>query len=456
MKVNIEELSSVQRKLTVEIDAQRVSQLQENMYKKLKRQAKIKGFRQGKVPRAILERYYGPQVAGETAETVIQETYPQALQEAGLEPLARPDFDFEAPEPGQAWTYHVILDVRPEFELDPAAYKGLELKEPDLEVTDEEVESRLDELRQRQAVLVPLEEDRPAAIGDVVVVNYESFVGDEPVEGGAADNVEVELGGGQVQEEIEVALVKTKPGDMVNAEVDYPEESNNPKLAGKTVTFKLLVKDIKTKVLPELDDDFAQSVGPEFESLSVLKERIAGELENGYQEQKDSALRQQILDAIRELGEFELPGSLVEEEAGEMAERFLQRLKSSGMDLGQAALDSERLKNDFRPQAERKVRAGIVLGRIAELEQVEAEDQDVEAEIARMAERVGQSAAVVKDMYSKNNMMPALQAQVLEEKTLQAIKADAKITAVDPAELAQETAEKEKAQQEADQSGADG
>ncbi|KMY66112.1 hypothetical protein AAU61_19415 [Desulfocarbo indianensis] len=442
MKVNVEQLSSVERLLNVEIPANEVDKTQENLYKRLKKTARIKGFRAGKVPRSILEKYYAPQVAAETAESLISDSYAKALAEVKLEPMARPDFDFEPPQAGQDFIYKVTLDVRPEFQIDEAKYKGLALKEPDLKVTDEEIENRVKALAENQAVLVPLEEDRPAAMGDVVVVNYQSFIGDEALEGGSADNVEVELGKGQVQEEIEVALVKTKPGDMVEAKVQYDDNYRDPKLAGNLVRFKLLVKEIKAKKLPELDDDFARSLGAEFESLVKLKERISSELEKAYQKQKDSALNSQILDQIRDLGEFDLPKTLVRDEAEEMAQNFKRRLGQSGMDPALAGLDDAKLAADFTPQAEQKVRAGIVLGQIADQEKVEASQEDLDAHIAKIAEQLGQPAAVLKEMYTKNNMMDALVAEVMQEKTLQAIRADAKIEMVDPAELAKETEEK--------------
>ena len=442
MKVDVEQINSVERLLNVEIPAKEVDKAQDNLYKRLKKTARIKGFRAGKVPRSILEKYYAPQVAAETAENLISDTYGQALAEVKLEPMARPDFDFEPPEAGQDFVYKVTMDVRPEFTVAEDKFKGLALKEPDLKVTEEEVDNRVKGLAENQAVLIPLEEDRPAATGDVVVVNYQSFVGEEPLEGGEADNVEVELGKGQVQEEIEVALVKTKPGDMVEAKVEYDDNYQDPKLAGNTVTFKLLVKEIKTKKLPELDDDFARSVGPEFESMEVLKERSRTEMEKAYQRQKDQALHSQILDQIRELGDFDLPKTLVRDEAEELAKNFKQRLSQSGMDPAMAGLDDEKIIADFKPQAEQKVRAGMVLGQIADQLKVEVAEEDLDERIAQIAEQVGQPAQVVKEMYTKNNMMDALNADVMQEKTLQAIKADAKITMVDPAELAKETEEK--------------
>jgi trigger factor len=454
MKVNVEELSSVQRRMTVEIPSEEVDRTLDTLYRRLRRQVRIKGFRKGKAPRSILERYYGAQMAMEAAESLIGDTYREALIQAQQEPLARPEWDFEPPVAGQPFVYKVTFDVKPVFELDPAAYKGITLKEPDLKVTEEEIAQRLEALRERQAVLKPLEEDRKARTGDVVVVNYESFLGEEPVEGGAADNVEVELGKGQVQEEIEVALVGTRPGEIVEANVEYGPEASRPELRGKTVRFKLFVKEIRVKELPELDDDFARSLGPEFESLEELKDKIRQELDKTYQEQKDASLRTQILDAIRDLGQFDLPTSLVEQETEEMVESFKRRLKSSGMDPEAAGLDENKLREDFRRDAERKVRAGIVLGRIAEQEGVEVSEEDVEAEIARIAERVGQPASVIKEIYKKNNMMPDLRAQVLQEKTLQLIKAGANIELVDPAELAAEMAQKQEAEAAQDGSGA--
>ena len=438
MKVNVEEKSSVQRLLTVEIPSAEVDQTLDKIYQGLKRQVKIKGFRPGKAPRSIIEKYYGSRAAVEAAESLVSNSYADALKESTLEPVARPDFDFEPPTAGQDFVYKITLDVRPEFDLDEKGYKGLELKEPDLEASDEELGSRLELLRERQAVLAPLEEERPAAAGDVVLVNYQSFLDGEPVEGGAADNVEVELGKGRAPDEIETVLLKSKPGDMLETTVSYDDNAPNPQLKGKDVVFKLLVKEIKTKILPDLDDDFAKAAGPEFESLEALKERMRKDLNQMYQEQKDAALRTQILDQVRELGQFDLPESLVKEEIEGMVESFKNRMRQNNIDPDQTGMDDQKLSEGFTDSAQKKVRSGIVLGRIAEMEKVEVSDEDVEARIAETAERMGQPAGVIKEMYIKNNMMPSLRAQLLEEKTLQAIKANAIIKKVDPAELGPE------------------
>ncbi|MBU1273893.1 MAG: trigger factor [Proteobacteria bacterium] len=439
MKVNVEELSQVQRRITVELPAQEVDKTLNKVYNKLKNSVKIKGFRPGKAPRPILERYYGDQAAGEASQELLGGTYSEALKESGLEPLAQPEFDFDAPAPGQDFVYKLTFDVRPEFELKPEDYQGFEIKEPKLEVTEEEIAQRLEQLAERQAVLVPVEEERPAAIGDVVVVDYQAFDGEEPLDGGTAENVEVDLGAGKSQQEIEVALVKAQVGDTTEAMVHFEDDHPNKKMAGKDVRFVMQVKGLKSKVKPEMDDDFARSLGGEFETMDALKDRISQDLEKMYQEQKDQETRRQILDQVRDLGEFEVPTSLVEGELEDMVKDFMQRLTQSGMDPKIAGLDPMKLADDFRPQAEKKVRAGIVLGKISEMEQVQVAEEDVDAEFEMMAERTGQPAKALKDIYNKNNALPSLSARILEEKTLQAIKAGAIIKQVDPAELAEKS-----------------
>eukprot|EP01022_Parablepharisma_sp_SALTPOND_P019819 TRINITY_DN3437_c1_g1_i1.p1 TRINITY_DN3437_c1_g1~~TRINITY_DN3437_c1_g1_i1.p1 ORF type:complete len:449 (+),score=205.46 TRINITY_DN3437_c1_g1_i1:112-1458(+) len=447
MKVNVEELSPVQRQVTVELPASDVDKTLDKIYNQIKGRAKLKGFRPGKAPRAVLERYYGDQAANEATQELLGGSYREALQESGLEPLAQPEFDFDPPAAGQDFVYKLIFDVRPEFELSKEAYQGMELSEPKLEVSEEEVNQRLEQLRERQAVLVPLEEERPAEINDVVVIDYQAFDGDQPLEGGTAENVDVDLGGGQSQQEIEVALVKAKVGDEVEATVHFDDEHPNKDMAGKDVRFVMQVKGLKSKVKPELDDDFARSLGGEFESLQALKDRISGDLDEMYAEQRNQELRKQILDKIRELAEFEVPSSLVAEETEAMVGDFKQRLKQSGMDPDMAGLDDAKLAEDFKDQAVKKVKAGIILGRITELEEVETGQEDIDAEFEKMSERTGQPAQSLKDIYNKNNAMPSLTARILEEKTLQAIKAGATITQVDSAELAAEksTAEGENA-----------
>jgi len=441
MKVNVEELGSVQRRVTIEVPAAEVDKTLDGLFRRLGRQAKIKGFRPGKVPRAILEKYYGPQVLAEAAEALIGESYTQALEETRLDPVAKPDFDFGLPAAGQDYVFKVTLDVKPEFELDPGLYQGLKLKEPRLQVSEEEIAKRLEALAERQAMLAPLDAPRPAQAGDVVVIDYQSFKDGQPVSGGAADNVEVELGKGRVPEEIEVALLRAEPGQEVKTTVHYGDEAANPELKDSDVEFAIQVKDVKRKLLPEIDDDFARSISPEFETLDVLKDRIRKDLDEMYEGQRDLALRNQIMDQIRDLGSFDIPASLVQAEAEEMVNDFKTRLRRQGMDPDQVGLDGAKLLEDFRGQAEKKVRAGIVLGRIADQEKVDVTVEDVDQEINKMSERMGQPAQVIKEMYIKNNMMPTLHARLLEEKTLQAIRANAIIETVDPAQLANETAD---------------
>jgi trigger factor len=452
MKTNVEELSSVQRKLTVTVPAEQVDKTMNDAFKRLGGKVKLKGFRPGKAPRRILEQYYGMQVSLESAEALVSQAYGPALEESGLQPVAQPSLDYDPPQKGQDFSFEVTLDVRPEFELDPEALKKLELKEPDLQVTDEEIDRRLEELRERQAILAPLEEDRPAETGDILVVDYASFNGDEPVEQGEAENVELELGAGQVQEEIEVALVKAKVGDQVSATVNYDDRAANEAVRGKSIRFDITVKAMKKKVLPELDDELAASVSPEFETLDALKERMSQDLEKMYEEQRNGALRDQIMDQIRDLAEFELPGSLVAAEQEELVKRFKDQLKQSGLDPEQANFDDEKLKADFLERAQSTVKAGIVLGRISDLLEIDVGEEDVDAELEKLSGRVGQPAGVIKEIYKKNNMMPDLRSQVLQEKTLQAIKADATITIVDPAELVKETAEKATDQEQGEKS----
>lgn len=438
MKVKVEELSGVQRRLMVELPAAEVDKTLNKLYNQLKGRAKVKGFRPGKVPRPILERYYRDQVAGEAAQSLLGTSYSQALKETGLEPLAQPEFDFQAPQAGQDFVYKLTFDIRPEFALEPEAYKGFEIQEPKLEASDQEIQQRLEQLRERQALLVPMEEERPAAIGDVVVVDYQSFEGDEPVEGGVAENVDLELGSGGMQQEIEAALVKAQVGDTVEATVHFDHDNPNQALAGKDVRFVMTVKGLKNKMLPELDDDFARSIGAEFDNLQVLKDRLRSDLEEMYQQQKDQAVRRQILDHIRGLGEFELPTSLVAQEVEDMAAEFKRRLQQSGMDPEQAGLDEAKLAEDFQEQAQKKVRAGIVLGKISDMEKVQVDQEDIDAEFETMARKTGQPAEVLKDIYNKNNAMPSLTSRLLEEKTLQVIKAGAIIKLVAAEEFAEE------------------
>jgi len=441
MKVNIEDLSSVKRQVTVEVSASKVNRTLDILYQRLKHQAKIHGFRPGKVPRFILEKYYRGQVIAETAQSLIQEAYPEVLEESKLDPVAQPVFDFfDAPTAGISFVFKIIMDVKPIFELDSTLYKGLKLNKPKLKVTDEEVIYHLNALRDRQATLTPLKEDRSAKIGDVVVADCITYIGQGQIQPDKmTENLEVELGKGLVQKEIELALVKSKLGDQMQVKVDYDKDFPDKQVRGQQVRFELIVKAIKRKILPELNDNFARMVSPEFETLQALKDRITADLIDSYEQLKDQALRPQILDQLRELGQFDMPLSLVKAEVKNIKEDFKNRLRYNGMDPSQDDLDSDKLNEKFQTNAEKKIRSGIVLSRIAELEKVNVNQTDLDAELARLAIRMKQQTEVIRNLYIKNNMMSVLSAYLLEKKTLQIVKANAIIEEINPLELAKKT-----------------
>ena len=441
MEIAVQELSPVLRCLKVQIPAQEVTSALTGEFKKIQRESKIRGFRPGKAPLSMIERNYAPQALAQTAESLVERHYTEAFKQCALNPLERPELDFDLPESGKDFEFRLTFDVMPVFELAPEAYRKLKFDVPRLEVGDDDVDNRISLLRERNAPVIPLEDHRPLQKGDLVSIDYQSFMEDKPLSNGTAEGVTVELGQASLMSSIEEALLGAQPGDQVQAIVHNDDNTKDPALRNKDVRYEIKINSLLQKVLPPLDDEFAKSINPEWNSLDDLQVALRQDLTTAAKEQQESALRRQIVDQLNGLGTFELPGSLVKAELEDMLKNFKNQLRRSGLDPEKAGLNEEQLKIQFAPQAERKVRAGLVLSRITEQEEIKVEESDLDEEIARMAQSMHQPPEFIKDFYTKNNMLSSLNAHILEEKTLRIIKDNAIITEKDPKEL--ETPEQE-------------
>jgi len=276
MKTSLEEISPVKKKLLVEVESEEVDRKIEETYRTLGKKAKVHGFRPGKVPRRILERYFKDQVVEEVTRGLVDETLPKAVEESKAMPLSIPMVENDSLKAGQSFKYAVVMEVKPQFEL--RDYMGVELEKEIVEVTDQDVERNMQEIRKAHATLKPVQEDRGAREGDSIVVDYEAFEAGKPVEGVKAQNFMIALGGGAIHPELEKGLTGLKAGDLKDVEVHFDDKHQNARLAGKDVTFKVKVIDLKITELPELNDEFAKSLGGEFPDLETLKKRVKDSL----------------------------------------------------------------------------------------------------------------------------------------------------------------------------------
>ncbi|MGA2316254.1 MAG: trigger factor [Thermodesulfobacteriota bacterium] len=415
MKANVEEISSIKKKVSIEIPEDQVTQEVESFYKDVGKKAKIKGFRPGKVPRNILERYFKDYVKAEVIQKLIEETYPKALSETDLHPVSPPVIDPGEFEVGKPFQYSAVLEVKPEVKLE--GYTGLKIEGKKEEVKDEEVEGRLKALQNLHANLKTISEARPIQAGDYVIVDYEASMGGKPLEGGKAIDFTVEVGSGQFIPAFEEKLIGLKPEEEKEIEVSFPEDYGYQKWAGKTISFHVKIKEIKERILPPLDDEFAKDLG-DYSSFEELKAKLKGEIEKEKELGLERQLKDQVMDQLLEANPFEVPESLVEEQTKTLVSDTKLRLAAQGVDLKNLGLSEEKLQEDYKAMAQKQVKTFLILEKIADQEGIAVTDEEADDRLREMSERMHQKFDVVKRYYEKNGLLPEVKAGIIRDKTL--------------------------------------
>jgi trigger factor len=415
MNVNIEEISSIKKKVSIEIPENDVTKEVDSFYKDLGKKAKIKGFRPGKVPRDILERYFKDYVKAEVVQKLIQDTYPQVLSENDLHPVSPPVIDPGEFVDGKPFQYSAVIEVKPEFKLE--GYIGLKIEAKKEEVKEEEMEERLRNLQNLHANLKTISEARPIQTGDYVIIDYEASMDGKPLEGGKTVDFTVEVGSGQFIPTFEEKLIGLKLEEEKEIEVSFPEDYGYQKWAGKTVSFHAKIKEIKEKILPPLDDEFAKDLG-DYSSLEELKAKLKGEIEKEKALTLERQLKDKAVDQLIEANPFEVPQGLVEEQVKALVSDTKLRLAAQGVDLKNLGLSEEKLQGDYRGMAEKQVRSFLILEKIAGQEGMVVTDEEVEDRLKEMAERMHQKLDVVKRYYEKNELLPEVKVGMIRDKTL--------------------------------------
>ena len=428
MKASVEEISPVKRKLTVELDAEEVNRKIEDAYRALKSQAKIRGFRPGKVPRDLLERYYGEQVAQDVTKGLVNESLPMAFEQTNTYPLTMPLVENDALKKGQSFKYAAIMEVRPQIDL----------KDYMVVVSDREVDGQLEEIRKANAKLKPVEEDRGARQDDCVVIDYEAFEGDRPLEGIKAENFLVKIGTETIHPDFEKGLLGLKPGDSEEITVNFESDYQHAKLAGKKVTFKVKVSDIKVMELPDLNDEFIAGLGGEFKDLETVKHKIREDLVAREEKRVDREVRRRLLNKISDMVEFELPESLVEAELRYAVESVKQNLQRMGSNLEKAGLSEEKIRQDFAASSRKRVKDLLLLGEVARQHDLTVSEIELNDGFKELAQDMGQEPSVVRRYYEARGMMESFKDRLLEEKTLNFLVKGAKITEVEASQLSPE------------------
>ena len=415
MQVSVEDVSGLTKRMNIVLPQDYVARALETAYDKLKNEVNLKGFRKGKIPRQVLEKNYGSKVEYDVADKMIQDTYFDALEKVNIDAVVHPEIRDYKYETDGSFAYQAEVDVRPLFEL--ADYKGLEVEQPEPVVSDAEIDEELATLRRQMAPLKGVE-GRGIVEGDIAIIDFEGFHNGEPMKQVRGDNYSVDVGSGRNGKEFEARLVGLAKDQEATQEVDFPAGFSNPLLAGKKVEFRITVKDVKERLLPALDDEFAKEVGEEFKTLDDLKQQIRDKKMKIKTDGQRGDLTDRLMAKLLENHPFEVPPRLVAYEIDVLIKELESNLDRQGMTLETAGLSREKLIEQYKEAAEKRVRGDFVLKKIAEKEEIKLENEDIEKGFKRIADQYNMPVADVKKFFQSRNELLPFMSELLSEKIL--------------------------------------
>lgn len=386
MSVQVEKLEKSMAKLTIEVSAEQFDTALEQAYQKSKGKIAIPGFRKGKAPRAMIEKMYGAGVFYEdAANIVIPDAYESAAKESELEIVAQPEIDVVQIEKGKDFIFTATVAIKPEVTL--GEYKGIEVEKKTAEVTEEEVTAEIDKARESNSRMITIDE-RATQEGDTVIIDFDGYVDGEQFEGGYAEDYSLVLGSHTFIDGFEDQLTGKNAGDDVEVNVTFPEDYQAEELQGKPALFKVKIKEIKVKELPELDDEFAQDVS-DFDTLDEYK----ADVEKKLLESKEAALAREkeddIINQIIENATMEIPEQMVDSQCRQMMQEFAQRIQSQGLSVEQymqfTGMTPQKMQEELQPQALKRIQSRLVLEAVVAAENIEASEEEVNQELENMA-----------------------------------------------------------------------
>ena len=400
MSVQVENLEKNMAKLTVEVPAEELEKAIQAAYMKQRSRISLPGFRKGKVPRHMVEKMYGPEIFYEDAvNSILSKEYPKAAEESELQIVSRPSVDVVQLEKGKNFIFTAEVAVKPEVTL--GKYLGVAVKKADIAVSEEEVTAEIERERESNARMVTVE-GRPIEDGDTAVIDYEGFVDGEAFEGGKEENHSLVIGSHSFIDTFEEQLIGKNTGDNVTVNVTFPEDYHSPEVAGKAAMFQVKINEIKAKELPELDDEFAQDVS-EFDTLAEYRESVEKKLIERKEAEARREKENQLIEKIIEDSQMEIPEAMVDTQTENMVDDFANRLAQQGMPMEQymqfTGMTEEKLMEQMRPDALKRIQSGLVLEAIAKAEDIQVSEDDVETEIGNMAEMYGMEVDKLKEIF---------------------------------------------------------
>jgi len=392
MQAKVENVGKNEIQIEIEVDAERFEQGLQNSFKKNAKKFNIPGFRRGKAPRYMVEKFYGEQVLYEDAiNEICPEAYDQVIEEKDLHPVDRPEIDIKQIGKGKPFIFTAKVTVKPEVEL--GQYKGVEVKKAEAVVTDEDVEKELERVREKNSRLITIE-DRPVASGDTAIIDFEGFLDGVPFEGGKGTDYSLVIGSGTFIPGFEEQLIGVNAGEEKEINVTFPEDYHNKDLAGKAVVFKVKVKEIKLKELPALDDEFAKDVS-EFDTLEEYKADLRKKLTESAEHRAQHENEDNVVEKVTENAVVDIPQVMIDKRIDSLVYDFDMRLRYQGLDLNKyleiMGMDMKAFREEFAKRAEQEVKTQLVLEKVSVVENIVPTDDDVNEEIKKLAETYKQS-----------------------------------------------------------------
>ncbi len=433
IQVQLEDLSAVKKKLKVEIPAETALREMNLVANEYRRNARIPGFRPGKAPLELVKRRFQKDIRQDVLQKLVPQSYDQAIKEQDLHPLGRPSLENMDFEEGNPIVYEARLEVGPKV-LVPR-YKGLEVSAEELSVSEEDIDQEIDKLREKHANLVSVE-GRAVCDGDYAAVDLRGEYMDQsggerrkerpqvaPIQ---EENVLLKVGDESTLQAFNEALSGMSVGEEKTCQVEYPPKYPTEKLAGRKVLFQLRLNEIKKKHLPEANDEFAKDLG-DYETLAQLREKVRADMRELRETNRDNALKNKLIDKLIEEKDFEIPDLMVEERLDERVRDLAYNIAAQGVDPSKANVDWMKLRGQLRPEAEKGVRARIVLGEIANQEHLKVSSEDLECELDRMANSVNQPKEKLRQQLEQGNRMEELRGEVLRREALNLVFENAKV-----------------------------
>ncbi len=402
MSLQVEKLEKNMVKLTIETSAEEFEAALEKAYLKNRGKINLQGFRKGKAPRAMIEKMYGASIFYEDAANLIMpEAYEKAALESGLDIVSRPEIDVVQVEKGKPFIFTAEVAVKPEVTL--GDYKGLEVEKTEVEVTEEEIIAELDKVREQNSRTIAVT-DRAVVDGDTTTIDFEGFVDGVPFEGGKGTDYSLTIGSHSFIDTFEEQLVGKNIGEEVEVNVTFPEEYHAKELAGKPALFKVTVKDIKSKELPELDDDFAKDVS-EFDTLDEYKADIKSTILERKTKEAVRVKEDKLVDKVIENATMEIPEAMIDTQVRQMADEFAQRLQMQGLSVEQyfqfTGMDGNKMIEQMKPQAVKRIQSRLVLEAIVKAENITVSDEAFDKEVEQMATSYKMEVEKLKELISE-------------------------------------------------------